>query len=186
MIKDLLDPDLGNVQRKLRLKLERSDLGKILREAVEHLNQRFGQRFKLEAGVCLGYWHGPSLRRAMESLGRAILNYDNRDEVEVKLEASFGRAIVCLHNPKKVLAPDRLEFIFQSFRRMDDYFRPGSPLTGLPVARGVAEAHGGSVGVDSSREKGTTFILDLLQDSRPYQKAPLTPGTIDPGEHPEH
>jgi signal transduction histidine kinase len=36
----------------------------------------------------------------------------------------------------------------------------GSGL-GLAIVRGVAEAHGGSVGVETSRESGTTFSLVL-------------------------
>jgi hypothetical protein len=41
--------------------------------------------------------------------------------------------------------------------------------------RAVAEAHGGSIGVDSLPERGTTFMIDIPVDARPYQNNPTTP-----------
>jgi signal transduction histidine kinase len=40
--------------------------------------------------------------------------------------------------------------------------------------RGVAESHGGSIGVDSLPERGTTFVIDIPLDARPFQTAPIT------------
>lgn len=42
--------------------------------------------------------------------------------------------------------------------------------------RSVAESHGGSVGIESLTGRGTTWIIDLPIDSRPYRNAP-TMGT---------
>jgi signal transduction histidine kinase len=38
--------------------------------------------------------------------------------------------------------------------------------------RAVAESHGGSVGFDSASERGTTFVIDLPMDARPFLDAP--------------
>lgn len=43
---------------------------------------------------------------------------------------------------------------------------------GLPFVRAVAESHGGSVGLDSSDERGTTFIIDIPVDGNLYANAP--------------
>lgn len=45
---------------------------------------------------------------------------------------------------------------------------------GLPYVRGVAEAHGGSVGVDSAVERGTTFLIDVPVDARSFMSVPTT------------
>jgi nitrogen-specific signal transduction histidine kinase len=39
---------------------------------------------------------------------------------------------------------------------------------GLPFVKSVAESHGGSVAVDSSAATGTTFIIDIPVDCRPF------------------
>lgn len=44
---------------------------------------------------------------------------------------------------------------------------------GLPYDCRVAESHGGSVDVDSGGDRGSTFLIDISVDSRPYQTAPV-------------
>ena len=46
---------------------------------------------------------------------------------------------------------------------------------GLAQVRATAEAHGGSIAVDSLPEVGTTFTIDVPCDGRAVQKA-RTPG----------
>jgi signal transduction histidine kinase len=50
---------------------------------------------------------------------------------------------------------------------------------GLPFVRNVAESHGGSVAVDSSPATGTTFLIDVPVDCRPFVGADHDPA---PGE----
>jgi signal transduction histidine kinase len=45
---------------------------------------------------------------------------------------------------------------------------------GLTLVRGCAEAHGGTVRVESDAESGTTFTIELPLDSRPYQAKAVT------------
>ena len=40
---------------------------------------------------------------------------------------------------------------------------------GLTLVKGIAEAHGGLVSVESSSEQGTTFFVELPLDSRYVQ-----------------
>jgi Histidine kinase-, DNA gyrase B-, and HSP90-like ATPase len=49
---------------------------------------------------------------------------------------------------------------------------------GLAQVRAVAEAHGGSIGVDSVPERGTTFTIEIPLDARPYQSNPITPTAV--------
>jgi signal transduction histidine kinase len=46
---------------------------------------------------------------------------------------------------------------------------------GLALVRAVAEAHGGSIAVESLAGMGTTFLVDLPLDARPFQKTIATP-----------
>jgi signal transduction histidine kinase len=42
---------------------------------------------------------------------------------------------------------------------------------GLTAVKEIAEAHGGSVMVESSAEEGTTFTLQVFQDARQFVAA---------------
>jgi signal transduction histidine kinase len=65
--------------------------------------------------------------------------------------------------------------------------RPGSARTGLAkgwgigltIVKGVAEAHGGTVGVRADRDE-TAFTLCLPADARPAQSAAAASGAAQP------
>jgi signal transduction histidine kinase len=41
----------------------------------------------------------------------------------------------------------------------------------LPYVRSVVESHGGSIGIDSLPDRGTTVIIDMPADTRPLLNA---------------
>jgi signal transduction histidine kinase len=56
------------------------------------------------------------------------------------------------------MPPDQLDRVFDRFYRSPD--SPGSGL-GLPIARSLVEAHGGSMTATSEPERGTTIRFTL-------------------------
>lgn len=80
------------------------------------------------------------------------------------------------------IAPENLERIFQSFGGVGDValhssgktkFKGGGPGLGLPIARGIVDAHGGriwaeSAGFDERKKHGSTFHIELPR----YKSAP--------------
>ena len=58
------------------------------------------------------------------------------------------------------ITPELLEHLFDRFRQAGDPGRGGAGL-GLAIVKGVAEAHEGSVSVESHLGAGTTFTLTL-------------------------
>ena len=61
------------------------------------------------------------------------------------------------------LAPEHLPFVFDPFYRADSARTPGVPHSGLGlrIARGLAEAHGGGLSLDSEVGHGTKVTLAL-------------------------
>ena len=61
------------------------------------------------------------------------------------------------------MAPDQLERIFDRFARLDEGRSRdnGGVGLGLPIARAIAEAHGGSIRVHSALGKGSVFEIVL-------------------------
>lgn len=61
------------------------------------------------------------------------------------------------------IAPDDLPHVFERFYRADAsrHGSTGSSGLGLAIARGIVEAHGGSITVESALGHGTTFTISL-------------------------
>jgi signal transduction histidine kinase len=81
-------------------------------------------------------------------------------EVSVRLEDLFVCIAVSDSGPG--IPVDQQRLIFEKFGRADieGNAKPGSGL-GLFIARSIAEAHGGTLDVQSRRDGGATFSLTL-------------------------
>ena len=102
------------------------------------------------------------LRQVIQNLVDNAVKYSAAGaEVRVSAEMDDGsiRVDVCDDGPGIPLADQ--ELIFEKFGRSGGGdARPGTGL-GLFIARSIAEAHGGSVEVESAPEEGATFTLRL-------------------------
>jgi signal transduction histidine kinase len=93
--------------------------------------------------------------------------------IVIKIDSVGGRTILSVHNEGEPIPPDEMESVFQVFRRANAAKEEniGGWGRGLPYVRSVAESHGGSVAVDSESGRGTTLVIDIPSDARPYQNA---------------
>ena len=112
----------------------------------------------------------PSIRgdaaRLRQVLGNLIDNavkYSPEDgEVRVAAAASDGRVRISVRDDGPGIPHEQQARIFEKFERADvpGASKPGTGL-GLFIARSIAEAHGGSLDVDSAPREGATFVLTL-------------------------
>ncbi len=81
--------------------------------------------------------------------------------VEVHANATNGRLVVEVSDSGSGIAAEDQQVIFEKFGRVrGGASKPGTGL-GLYIARSIAEAHGGSLGVVSDVGRGATFTLTL-------------------------
>jgi signal transduction histidine kinase len=59
------------------------------------------------------------------------------------------------------IATDDRERIFERFVTLDAARNAGGAGLGLAICRAVAEAHGGSIRVDGTTGRGTTFVVEF-------------------------
>ena len=81
----------------------------------------------------------------------------------VRVRADDGSGVVEVADRGPGLAPDHAARVFERFFRADPSRAraSGGSGLGLSIVAAVAEAHGGSAGVDSSPGGGATFRITL-------------------------
>lgn len=168
MIHDLLDASQIRTGGKLQMAREECDLDKILRQASEEANQLHGNRISFSTcGPTVGFWHEHGLRRVIDNLMSNAQKFSTNDTpITLKLTKSMGSVSFSIHNAGKAILDDEKVAIFQQFRRARTAENKAGWGLGLTVVKGITEALGGSVDVDSSEQKGTTFTVTLPLSSQ--------------------
>lgn len=175
MICDLLDSIKFQTGDQLRLRPEEFDIQEVLKEVCDHFTVAHGPRFRLIGTTVIGWWDREAIKRAVENIIGNAVKYGSPDTpIRIKVASLNERMLLSVHNEGNPIPSEQLESIFQVFQRAEaakNGDKEGWGI-GLPYVRSVAESHGGSVGVDSSLPRGTTFTIDIPLDARPYQNAP--------------
>ncbi len=170
MIQQLLDAMRANAGARMALTLERAEAVAIASEVIGDLVLRAGNRFVLDAEAPVqGWWDGDRLKQALTNLLENAVKYGREDSpITCRVAALEGRLFLSVHNQGTPIPPQTIPVLFQPFRRSlaaEKSRSPGWGL-GLVMVQSIAEAHGGSVGVESSESTGTVFVIDILVDSR--------------------
>jgi signal transduction histidine kinase len=103
------------------------------------------------------------LRQVLDNLIDNAVKYSPAgQEIEVSAWAEDGHVKVAVRDHGPGIALDQQKLIFEKFGRanVSGVGKPGTGL-GLFIARSIAEAHGGSLEVDSAPGRGATFTLAL-------------------------
>jgi len=165
LVRDLLD--LSRVERGT-LDVEPVDLVGLVKEVLGGYGdlaeeRRIRLRAELQPQV--------SLRGDRAQLGLLLSNLlDNalrhtpaRGTVVVRLDATESRALLQVADTGEGIPAGELPRVFERFYRVDKARarRTGGTGLGLAIVSHVAEAHGGTVRVDSELGRGSTFTVTL-------------------------
>jgi len=96
-------------------------------------------------------------------LDNALRHTSAKGSVCVRLEASESRATLQVNDTGEGIPASELPRVFERFYRVDKARtrQTGGTGLGLAIVRHVAEAHGGTVRVDSELGRGSTFTVSL-------------------------
>jgi signal transduction histidine kinase len=83
--------------------------------------------------------------------------------VSVGAEAETGTVRFSVTDTGTGIAVDNLNRVFEPFYRVPGQGKPSGIGLGLAIVREIIKTHGGSVGVDSTPAKGSTFWFTLPQ-----------------------
>jgi signal transduction histidine kinase len=174
MIDELLDTMAFHGGQALQLSLAQVDILEVVKEVVSDAAATHGARFDVTGHPVQGWWDRSALKRVTENLVTNAVKYGSPGtRITIKIDEVYGRLVLTAHNDGDPIPPDEQECIFQMYRRAESARRDAKQGwgIGLPYVRAVAESHGGSIGLDSSFDRGTTFVIDIPLDGRLHQNA---------------
>ncbi len=168
-IGELLDVSLLQAGR-LKLELERHDIGALLRESVEltaPAASKHGLRLIAdipERALVVSCDRKRVLQALSQLLDNAVKFTPEGGSVVARAHAEPGQARISIENSGVGMAPDEDAHLFDPVQRARNAARHGIDL-GLALARGIIEAHGGHLSAASAAGKGSAFSLTLPMES---------------------
>jgi signal transduction histidine kinase len=144
------------------LRLERVDVGRVAAEAVAAARFVVANiRAEVDPDLPRGIDADPErLRQILDNLiSNAVAYSPEGAEIVVEARADGASVVVSVSDAGAGISTADQARIFDPGVRLDAR-RPGSGL-GLAISRAIAEAHGGTLSVESVPGKGSTFTLTL-------------------------
>lgn len=159
--------DVSRVQAG-RIPLDKVPLviGKTVREAVDSALpqacvKNIRLRIDVEEGLPILIADPTGLLQVLHNLlGNALKFCPEAGTITVGARQQEGQLRVHVTNSGLPIPEEQQVYLFEPFWQADPRSRNGAGL-GLAIAKGIVEAHGGSIWVESSEQLGTTFCFAL-------------------------
>jgi signal transduction histidine kinase len=167
LINDLLDVDKIE-SGMIQLVREPHELGSILKECkltFDVLAQQKGLELLLDnrsPGAMVFGDRGRLIQVFMNLISNAI-KYTSKGTVTIISEKSGPNVVVTIQDTGQGMDKPELEALFQKFSRTRSALESheGGTGLGLVIVKGLIEAHGGAIHVESEWEKGSSFAVTL-------------------------
>jgi two-component system sensor kinase FixL len=145
---------------------ERIDLETYCRDVIEEISLAYqmqrridfsGTNTRVEADV-----DPKLLRHALTNLITNAIKYSPEDKpIKISLEVIDNNAIIRVSDQGIGIPEDDLKHLFEPFHRAANVGNIQGTGLGLAIAKQAIELHGGSIAVESTLNRGTTFIVRL-------------------------
>jgi PAS domain S-box-containing protein len=171
MVSQLLDLTRIRAGQGLPIQRRQADLRQVCRDVVSEISAAHPDRqIDCEiAGELHGAWDVPRISQVLSNLvANAVQHGDPREPIRVSAQLiDDENAKLEVHNQGAPIPRELLPTLFQPFRQAaGKRMRPGSVGLGLFIAQSIVRAHGGTIGVASTAEAGTTFTVTLPRTER--------------------
>lgn len=174
LIQDLLD--VSTIESgHLKVYPRRESLGRIVESAMTMVREGAAERgvrvySTVPQALPLVEVDSQRLEQVLANLlGNAVKFTERGGTVAVEGEADASFVRVRVRDSGVGIPPEHLPHIFDRYWHARRQSRTVGTGLGLAIARGIVEAHGGTIGVESTPGEGTTFTFTL----------PMASGTVD-------
>jgi len=141
------------------------DLANIVEEVVAKLSESLraaGCPVTLDlAPKVIGYWDRRRIEQIIANLLSNSIKYAPRSKIHIKTAKAGSKARLIIEDSGPGIAKDMQAKIFDRFERVHVNDGLGGLGLGLYIVRGIVEAKGGSITVESELQKGTKFIIEI-------------------------
>jgi len=170
MVGALLDFTRSRLGGGIPIERKTMNMGKAVHDVVSEVLAAHPERkINIDArGALTGEWDCERISQVLSNLVvNAIEHGGDTTVVNVKVQGKADAVAVTVHNRGPSIPADRLDGIFNAMKRMGGEggtaaLGPSGNLgLGLYIASEIVHAHKGTIEVDSSNERGTTFKVQL-------------------------
>lgn len=174
MISNLLDSNHIHAGGGIPISIESCRLDLIIAKTVRDLNEVHQHRFQVKnrCGEIDGFWDPHSIQRMVENLANNAIKYGSpKAPITIHLLKDHECVEINVHNEGAVISTKDQKILFGQYSRTKSAIVSGQRGwgIGLTLVKGLAEAHHGTIRVESTKELGTTFFLKLPLDASPFR-----------------
>lgn len=175
MVDDLLDFTRSRLGASIPIVRAQVDMAKVVTDAVEEAKaSRPDTDVRLEtSGDLRGEWDSARMSQVLSNLiGNAINHGSATTPITVTAHGEADAVVISVHNLGRPIPKDQLPNIFNPLTGAAPESRdPKNHLgLGLYIAERVVAGHGGTIAVDSTEARGTTFTVRLPRTDQSHGK----------------
>lgn len=172
MVDDILDLSRIEAER-LPLKLETTDLGELVRDAVDTASGLIrGKEVSLETvlppDIPTVLVDRTRIRQVLLNLLNNAIRFTDRGRITVRAEEGEGEVVIAVADTGVGIPPDQMATIFEEFGQVKGPItsgRGGAGL-GLAICKQFVRLHGGHINAESELGRGSVFRFTIpLPDS---------------------
>lgn len=168
MVADLLDFTRTRFGDSIPILPVPSDVRMIIHNVVAEIAASYPESaLQVETtGLLNGVWDTDRLTQALSNLVSNAAQHGTRGApIRAAASGTGGEVVITVHSHGPVIAPEKLETIFSPMKdaRRGDRRHLG---LGLYIVEKIICAHGGTITVESTHERGTTFTIRLPREAR--------------------
>ncbi|MDY0395358.1 HAMP domain-containing sensor histidine kinase [Virgibacillus halophilus] len=175
-MQNLVEQMLQLAKSQVETNTETVELSKLVLDAYKTFSGAYKERemycdISEEAAALVVKGNQPQLQQIIYILIDNALKY-TENAIEMKLSSEDGRASFKVKDHGEGISSADLEHIFDRFYRVDKARtrESGGTGLGLPIAKQIAQGHGGKLTVESVIGYGTTFTLQLPLEKEANQE----------------
>jgi len=172
LVGDLLDFTRSRLGRGIPIVRADMDIAKVCRQTVEEIAALHPQRVvNFDAtGEVQGQWDRARMTQAFSNvISNAVQHGSDKTPINVVVRGGADDVEVTVQNRGPVIPANELDKVFNPLHRIEGD-KPVAPREnlglGLYITERIVAAHGGTIGVESSDENGTTFRIHLPRRAR--------------------
>lgn len=164
LVDEMLDVARINTGR-LVLTMETVDLAEIARQVVARHQAAFDRancQLTLDAPVSLiGHWDAARLDQVLTNLLTNALKFGSGHPVTITVTTEADNAVLTVTDQGIGIPVDDQERVFERFVRLSSPKHYGGFGLGLWLSRELITAMGGTIGIESAPDQGTSFRIEL-------------------------